>query len=782
MFSVKFKEILYTLIVFLSAFLLFLVQPLYASFLLPLYGGSSIIWSTSVMVFQFLLLLGYIYSHMLVTLKRKYLWVLHLSFLALSAVMIIYSFFNVDLLYLTKEKIMSLSIINPFLSVITFLILGIGLQFFLLSTTSGTIQYIYYKKFNKEPYKLYAVSNIGSFCGLFLYLVLEYYWGLHVQITLWGLIYTTFSFLILLILSDGVSSLGKKEFDLSAGILPKQILTQIVDFVQKALQSNRQKSNNKSTGRSKTANIFSPKNILSNIKSYDRDLIKVLLISTLSSGLLLAATNDLTLRISPFPLLWIMPLALYLLSFVLSFNNKQSDRFKITAVVFVISTIFLAALYRIKPLLPYSIFMGLFLITSFYILHRYMYKIRPKAEKLTSFYLMMSLGGFIGGLIVGYLVPVLTKDLIEFLVFFILTVFAVYIGLNASINNSLHHWASKYAFFPLAYIGYLLYAMFYIGYFALPKDTKVIFSDRNFYGNIKVLDAWPNQYKYRSYLSGTIVHGSEYYNQEKRYEGYRYYPLDGMVYKAFKYPVSTLDNGDKSAYNSENITTPKTLGLIGLGAGTLAEFCNPGDNMTYFEINPMSEKVARDYFTYLGSSPCSPDVVIGDGRLELQKYAEDNGPKFDLFVLDAFSDDAIPRHLLTKEAFEIYLKNLKDDGILVFHITNIYLDLRPVLAGLAEYYNLPFYVYQSPISKPLLADDATDNATDNAVTNNGVPGTNIVENAEKQTFTTWVVMTRDSNFIQYLESSGITPFTDDTYPTQPILWTDDKSNILDLLI
>ncbi|MDT3735934.1 MAG: fused MFS/spermidine synthase [Denitratisoma sp.] len=609
---------LFALTVFLSAFLLFQIQPMVAKMILPWFGGASSVWSTCLVFFQAELLLGYLYVHWLhESLAPRRQALVHAALLLLSLLAL-----PVAADPSWKETAQA----NPTLSVLGVLTAAVGLPYLLLSTTGPLMQAWFARAFaGVTPYRLYALSNLASMLALLSYPVLvEPYLEVRGQALGWSAGYALF-----------VAACGAT-----------------------AWWSWRQVSPEREHTTAALAGVPRP--------SW-RDCLLWAGLAMTASTLLLAMTRHLTQDVAPVPFLWVLPLALYLLSFILCFDAPR----------YYVRPLFLAALPvaffgmdRILdegmavPAMIALISAALFVFCM--VCHGELVRRKPHPRHLTLFYLMLSLGGALGGMFVGLLAPAFFSAYFELPIGLflcaLLTVFVLWRGLRL-------HWR---ILLVLALTGY----GWRLGMVSKEFVDGYIVTVRNFYSQLRVSERHDGDPGWkRVMVHGRINHGEQYLAGEARHVPNTYYCEESGVGRAiFALPQAR----------------PLKLGMVGLGAGTLAAYGRSGDALRIYEINEQVLQLANSHFSYLADSPARIETVLGDGRLMLEREPDQG---FDLLALDAFSGDAIPAHLLTLEAMRTYLRHLKPDGILAVHITNRYLDLQPVMAAAARHYGRTALLY-----------------------------------------------------------------------------------------
>jgi len=601
---------LYASTVFLSAFLLFQIQPMVAKWLLPSVGGSAAVWTTCMLFFQAFLLLGYLYSDWLAgRLAVKIQVAVHTCLLAASALML-----GLGLSLQSGMVWNSAGTHHPIIGILTALGRSIGIPYLVLATTTPLIQSWYASGHEKVlPYRLFALSNLASIVGLLAYPVLvEPYLSLRHQFQAWSWAYLLFVLLYL------VSALRSWQSARGPSALPP---------------SDRDR--------------VAPE------PGWDLKLLWMLF-AACACILLLAITNYLTQNIAPVPFLWVLPLGVYLLTFVLCFNDDRSSntywwRWLAGPTLAVLGIVLFMGRFG-GLILTVSIFVVvLFLCCMF--CHSELARRKPDPRFLTSFYLMIALGGALGGVFVGLLAPLIFNAYFELPAGMALCALLVlHVRRESASTRHLVNLAL------VAFAGFLVC----MRVFSYTSGTRVL--ARNFYGSLRVSDMpipGPKQ-SLRLLYHGSIVHGAQFLLPQFRRQATAYYGPGSGVAQAIE---SSRRSGAR-------------VGIIGLGAGTLATYGRAGDYYRFYEINPLVIQVAHTEFDFLRDSEARVDVVEGDARLALDREPDE---QFDVLVLDAFSGDSIPIHLLTREAFTTYFRHLKPDGVLAAHVSNQYLDIGSVV-------------------------------------------------------------------------------------------------------
>jgi hypothetical protein len=602
----------YALTIFLSAFLLFLVQPIIAKQILPWFGGSSGVWTTALVFFQSTLLAGYAYADWTMRLGVRRQTMVHVALLAASLL---------TLPILASSSWKPQGDEEPTLRILLLLTVTIGLPYFLLSTTTPLLQSWYWRRFHSAvPYRLFALSNFASLLALLGFPVLlepwldlvELGWG-------WSALYVVF---VGVCTATGWASM--RAAAASAG-------EAVPDAAPQAGEAAR------------------PPAL--------RTQITWLALSAMGSVMLLAVTNHVTQNIASVPFLWVLPLSIYLLTFILTFDHPRWYR----------RWLFTVALAALVPGMAYLIpsldlrlavtvfFVGLFVACMF--CHGELARMKPDPRYLTRFYLMLSVGGASGAVLVAIVAPLTLPGYFEVNIALVLLALLVLVQLGG--------WTRLIGLAAVAATGYFAVH----GAQEYARDTRVMW--RDFYGVVRTRDR-QEPVPYRSMLHGGIVHGGQLLG-----EAFRNTPSD--------YFGPTSGYGRLFAALNEGRPQPRNVGIIGLGAGVVASYGRAGDTFVFYEISPRVVDVASAEFTFLRDTPAKTSVVLGDGRLSLEREAP---RKYDVLGIDAFAGDSIPMHLVTREAMALYVRHLADNGVIVFQATNRYIDLLPVVKRLASEFGL----------------------------------------------------------------------------------------------
>jgi len=651
---------LYAVTIFLSAFLLFQVQLISGKYVLPWFGGSPSVWNTCLLLFQILLLAGYSYAHLVSTrLPMRSQTRLHVTLLLTSfAVMaVVVHGWPSPITPGAVWKPVSGS--SPVWQVIRVLLGSVGFPFFILSTTGPLLQVWFSRMQRGSPYHLYALSNAGSLVGLLSYPLLEErFLLLRTQAWVWSLSYSLFL--------------------LACGLCAWMLLRHV---------SPAESAPTPITRTGKTPRLMS--------------ILMWLAFAACASTMLLATTNLICQEIAVIPLLWVLPLCVYLLTFIICFNDDRWYRRGIFHWLYAIG--FFAALSALSAqsgvhVLAQISTLLLVLFSVCMVCHGELARSKPAREYLSTFYLAIATGGALGSIFVVLVAPRIFQQFWEFqlgLLFGGVLLFAAVLLDRESWFYRRRLW--RILFF-LVIVGFMLRAYYYGMFLIRPQDgRRVAFRTRNFFG-IKTV----SQDQFGIWLRhGRTQHGVQLKDPAVHDEPTLYYKrLSGVGLVLDHYPRSLDESGRPLGLR---------VGVIGLGIGTLAAYGHPGDHFRFYEIDPEVFQLSlgpNPWFTFLRDSPARIDVVLGDARLSLEEEAAQGQlQKFDVLVLDAFSSDSIPVHLLTKEAMALYVKHLSGpDSVIAFHLSNRALDLRPVADGLSrEYHMTPIEVEQPGFSDWVIA-------------------------------------------------------------------------------
>ena len=594
----------YAVTIFLSAFLLFLVQPIIAKQILPWFGGSSAVWTTALVFFQSALLAGYAYADLTQRLGVRRQALLHVGLLALSLL---------TLPILASAEWKPQGDEAPIVRILLLLTATIGLPYFLLSTTTPLLQAWYWRRFRAEvPYRLFALSNFASLIALLGFPVLFEPWLTLPQLGwAWSLLYAGF---VLICAVTAWLSLRAEHVGEAIELQGREVASGAVPTP--AMQ------------------------------------LRWLALAAMGSVMLLAVTNHVTQNVASVPFLWVLPLSLYLLTFVLAFDHPRWYQ----------RSVFIAAVAIAVPAMAWLIpsldlklaasvfFVGLFVACMF--CHGELARLRPDPRHLTRFYLMLSVGGALGAVLVAIVAPLTLHGYFEVNIALVLLALLVLLQLGG--------WKRLIGLAVVAVTAYFSIQ----GALDYSRGLRVM--ERDFYGVVRTRDS-AEPVPYRAMLHGGIIHGGQLLG-----DAYRNTPSD--------YFGPGSGYGRLFAALNEQKPGPRRVGIIGLGAGVVASYGRPGDTFTFYEVSPRVLDVARSEFTFLRDTPAKTEVVLGDGRLSLEREAP---RRYDVLGIDAFSGDSIPMHLVTREAMAQYVRHLAPDGVIVFQATNRYIDLLPIVKRLA---------------------------------------------------------------------------------------------------
>ncbi len=656
------KNNLPSLTIFLGSFLIFGVQPMLGRTLLPSFGGTAAVWTTCLATYQVLLLAGYWYAHRvsIEQAKSEKLKVksgtMHIALLALAVVWVAgFAYCRPWLMAYVGNGV------YPALDVLLCVLAFAGLPYILLSANSTLVQAWVSQKEDmgrgtrdvgseehpmsrvprpmSDVYQLYAVSNAGSLLGLLCY-----------------------PFLV-----EPFLSLNMQWYGLACALSAYAVL---LGWVAKGSASAN------TTTADKSENVALPSQPIRTFAHSRIPEFLWLVLPATSTFLLNAVTAHLSTDVTPIPLLWVVLLAAFLLSYIIGFSKIGEKGVWVWCVVAMGPLVFCAYASGLKGgngfifnLIPGILLM----LLGCTFLHSWLYSIRPEAERLTRYYLCLAAGGAIGGLLSGIIVPLVFTSVIEYP--YALVMVALFSALYAWMNT--RKWFHGVGIFGLLAALAVIYFI-WDGQFSDQEGQTDIRHSRNFYGcltvsNKEMLDELDLPVLAHRLYHGQTLHGAQYQSSDLRKKPTTYYGATGGGFAILSHPAYT--NG-----------TPLHVGLVGLGIGTMACWGRTNDIYRFFEINPQVIKIASDTntFTYLSDSKAGVSIALGDARKVIA--AETN--RYDILVIDAYSGDAIPFHLATREAFRLYLDRLNPGGILAMHITNWHLDLNPLCKAVAKEWGL----------------------------------------------------------------------------------------------
>lgn len=620
----------------LGAFLVFQVQPVISKCVLPWFGGTPAVWTTCMLFFQVLLFGGYLYAHVLKTFFRPAIQGgIHVGLLAAAALALPIE--PPDAWKPTGSE-------SPIWHLLWMLAVHVGLPYFVLSSTGPLVQaWMSYQDDSDRVYRLYALSNAGSLVALLSYpFLVEPVLSVSNQSIVW--------------------SLGFCAFAMVQGIVAVRLFRvkkQVVALEQSAVASTP------ITWSLRGAWVALP---------------------ALASTMLLIVTNHVCQDVAVIPFLWVLPLSLYLVSFIVCFDSPQWYKPKLIAAITLASIIGIQA----KSFLPGSV--ELVVEVSMYmttllgvclLCHGEVARLKPNARFLTQYYALLSAGGAIGGMIVAIACPLLLPTAIElpFSLSLVTSLSFVMFFAGRDWFAATYDWSAAYR---LRFAALVLLVLPMLTMAMAPQDETVA-SKRNFFGVLQVLkdDAGVRL------VHGSTIHGMQRGGEESG-EPTTYYGRESGIGRT----IAALQ-----------VDAPELrIGVVGLGCGVLSAYGRAGDQFDMIEINPAVVEIAHQHFSFISDSPAMHRMHLGDGRLVLERMTD---VKFDLLVLDAFSSDAIPAHLLTREAIQLYRQRLTDDGVLAIHVSNNHLDLVGLVHRLASDGNLESRVVRSPGDRRISTQHAT---------------------------------------------------------------------------
>jgi hypothetical protein len=732
----------FTFSMFLSAALLFVVEPMIAKMMLPMLGGTPAVWNTCLVFFQAVLLAGYLYAHASIRwLGRRVQVVLHLAVVLLP--LLIVGLLPLHLPAGWEPPAES----NPVGWVLLLLLVVVGLPFFALSATTSIMQRWFAASGHKDaadPYFLYAASNAGSLVGLLAYpLLLEPLLRLSTQSRLWS-----DGYLLFVCMTAACAALAWKPLarDAASASPEGQLSLEAAPAERRWPQR-----------------------------------VRWIALAFVPSSLMLGVTTAITADVPAIPLFWVLPLALYLISFILVFARRPPipHQWMVDRLPFLILCGMCPTLSQTRFSL--AILLLVYLLVLFgaaMVCHGELARSRPPVGRLTEFYLWISVGGVLGGIFNSLIAPAVFHSVMELPLVLIFAALLRRTGEQESPAATRKDWLLPLALglcmvaviLGLARIGIqpghvettlvFGYSMvwclsfgkrrlrFALGLVAMLAASwtyapygHVLAARRSFFGIYRVMDSASGQLRYL--FHGGIVHGIQSRNATLSREPLGYYTRSGPAGAIFQAAQASMPRGDWA--------------IVGLGAGAMACYLEPGQTLTYYEIDPLVAQIARDprYFTFL--SQCAPQsqIVLGDARLRLRDAPDG---RYGVIVLDAFSGDSIPMHLMTREAVALYLRKLAPGGILAFHISNLYFRLAPTLGDLAADAHLTC----------LLANDTFVTPE---------------QSRQGKSPSIWLVMARNPADLDALQSNPGYAFRWNPVYGRPgaRIWTDDYSNLLSVV-
>jgi predicted membrane-bound spermidine synthase len=736
--------VIFAVSMFVSASLLFVIEPMLAKMILPLLGGTPAVWNTCLVFFQFVLLAGYLYAFGTAKwLPRRVQIVLHCA-LVLGCFAVL-----PPRIPSGWEPPAQSSPVFPMLALLT---VAVGLPFFLLSSSTPLLQRWFAESGHRsarDPYFLYAASNAGSLMGLLGYpFLLEPMLRLGQQSRLWGLGYALFA---LLTLCCGVLTWRTKD-------LVREHVVGAEKEVQEPVQW--------------------------------RQRIHWIALAFVPSSLMMSVTTALTTDLPAIPLMWVLPLGIYLLTFVLVFATRPlvSHSWLIRRLPFIILLALWPTVSKLN--LPYSPLFVWYLFTLFavsMVCHGQLARNRPKTSHLTEFYLLISFGGVLGGIFNALVAPIIFSSVLEFPVTLILAallipslsagsetkeidakkrrndlLFPTALGLSmAAVIIAVSRFTTRLDR-PVQIAIYILvfgYSMvwclsfgkrplrFAAGVLALTAASslyqgpygRLLFKQRSFFGVLRVANNPANNLRY--FFHGATVHGIQSLDLSRSREPLSYYDRSG--------PAGSI----LRAMHAKTTAVKSRWAVVGLGAGALACYSQPGESLTFYEIDPGVMRIASNprYFTFLEQCAPAAKIVLGDARLKMREAPDGS---YDLIVLDAFSGDTIPMHLLTREALALYLRKLAPGGMLAFHMSNLHIRLEPSISALAKDAGMVCVIDDDTVLTRAQADQG-------------------------KSASQWMVMARSPTDLGVIAADAHWKLA--SLPARTHVWTDDYSNLLDAI-
>ncbi len=701
--------------IFLSAFLLFQVEPMIAKYILPWFGGSPAVWSTVMLFFQVLLTGGYAYAAWL-TSKAHRREKVHLFLLGFSLMLMLLLAFSWKSPITPSAGWKPQGGNFPIWEIFKLLFISVGLPYFLLSSNSPLIQAWFHRVFpERTAYRLYALSNIGSLLALITYPILvEPNLTLAWQGRIWCLAYVVYA---------ALSAYG------------------VIRAAQRYSSPVGERTDDP---------------VMTSSKPGARDYILWISLAATASILLLSVTSQITQEVASIPFLWVLPLVIYLLSFIFAFSSERWYSRQVYLLIFFGAS--MAASWALGRSAALGIWeqIGIYSLVLFaacMVCHGELYRLRPHPSRLTTYYLLVSVGGALGGIVINFVVPYIFKGYWELPLGLTLCWLLFLVVTTLTQTQKSKRWLFIVNLVMLISMA-LITGM--RSYQQIHSDLNtVLYIQRNFYGVIRVrenyftavipihlgsIDQYIRSYDRFALVHGVTVHGFQFHDDTLRDLPTSYYGKTGGAGLAIlNFP--TLGKGMR-------------VGVLGLGVGTLAAYGQKGDIYRFYEINPKVISLAegeKGYFSYLAESQANVEIIPGDARLSLEEEIAMGKPQnYDVLVLDVFSSDSIPVHLLDEEAFALYLQQLQPEGVLAVHISNSHLDLKPVVWKLADHFGL---------AKALIEDNG-----DGVVTYPSI----------------WVLLTRNPAL---LENPAIASRAKsmEGYTPNIRLWTDDYNNLFQIL-
>lgn len=695
--------LLYALAVALSAFLLFLVQPIAARSILTWFGGAPAVWTTCLVFFQGMLLFGYVYAHVLSSRSPRARLVIHGTLLLIAMAI----FLPLD----AAEDWKPNGDESPVPRILGFLVATVGLPYFALSATSPLVQRMAAEIApGKDPYRLTALSNAASLAGLLVYpFVLEPMVALNDQRSSWSLGFIAF------VVAMGLALIIAGRKSSVPAIVPPPCESRIDSGVMAGVRHG---------------------------------FFTWLALAMFPSMMLAAVTNELCTEVAAVPFLWVAPLAIYLVTFIIAFEYPRIYVRQVFGALLLLSSLGISVLRALGGHLSLPIQIVGYCAALFFCCmacHAEVARARPEPSQLTRFHLTLALGGVLGSGFVALVAPVIFDAYHE-----------LYLAIGGCCIALLLTWLRSgkpvlYVHDPLAdRVALLLWVIGLAMTFwseTWAKTGNVLRTHRDFHGMVSVIRDDSGTEPFDFLRHGRTQHGAQLVAPARRRELTSYYSEGSGFY------LGVLNHAKRQQGE------PMRFGVIGLGIGVIAAFGAKGDVIRFYELVPAVEDIARENFSFLADSAAKVEVVLGDARLSLERELARGEPQqFDILAVDAFSSDSIPRHLITREAFDLYLKHLAPGGVLSVQVSNRYLDLKPLVKALADDRGLASVLVIS--RQPVRANprDRELWRTDN----------------------TWVLMSRDRSVFETPGWSGkVTPWPSDLEVLEP--WTDDFGGLFSIV-
>jgi len=697
--------------VLVGAFLLFQVQPVISKIILPWFGGGPSVWTTCLLFFQVMLVVGYAYAHLLTRYvpPNRQAWV--------HGILVLVSLLTLPILPAESWKPDDAG--SPMAQILMLLLVSVGIPYLLLSATGPLVQVWFARRYpDRSPYRLYALSNVGSLGGLLTYpFLVEPAMTSPQQAHGWSLLFVVYAVLAIL-LAVLFARYLRSHAERGGTPEPDEI-----DVAEK------KKSAKEDAGAG----------------NWDR--LTWLLLPAFATLMLMAVTNHLCLNVAVIPFFWVVPLSVYLLTFIICFDRPNWYRRGLFTPLAMFSTLAVSSIYMrflvnnlfediglglnfsnvAENLVVNTLAHLLLLLVACMLCHGELVKRKPPTSQLTSFYLLVSIGGALGGVMVSIICPLLFPVFLELYVG-ILVVFMFAAGMV--IRNILGGHGLMQMGVTIT-LGMLLGIVATAQWSMIDEKETTILATRNFYGVLLVRE----DAEKRSLVNGEILHGLQLLSEDRRREPTTYYGRK---------------SGVGIAIEQSRADRPLKIGAIGLGVGTIACYAKPGDEIDFFEINPDVIRLARSHFTFLKDCPVEPRIIQGDARLSLERMKP---AEYDVLAVDAFSSDAIPVHLLTVEAIELYQQHIKPGGVIAIHVSNRHLRLVPVVTGLARHHGLQFALV---LSVPKDDDTWLDQAD-------------------------WVLLTRNEDFLNDPTVKNAARKMTESDSQEVRLWTDNYTSLLEIL-